>query len=155
MPSDDILYCRNLDDVEVMIDALDDPNKRWFAARELRWYISCCAIYGLPETTRELRARILLILKLDQMAENPSIHTVLDALRLSLPSSLDVVAELHGRPVFDPNEIQPAWVYKELVFHTKEAAEAYRDYCEAAEAKPPLDRPKDEILISNNLPGLP
>jgi hypothetical protein len=135
------LYCRSLDDVEVMIDALDDPDRRWFAAEDLLTYINFGHNYGFEPVTGEQLRRMS-----ETLGGHTSVHDTHVVLlrvathRLREWTTRDGNGGMKLARFFDP--VNPyarrqLWAVHGRVFVSEGAAEAYSNFRAALDELPP------------------
>lgn len=115
---------RNLDEMEVLIDQLDDEDRRWFIARAIRTKLGRQGfVRDLPST---LWQRII-----DILGEPEWHHTAIEnaSLRSRAFARLEIAAMSNS--VFESMDVEPpvqVWATSGKMFTCPEAAQAYYEF---------------------------
>lgn len=135
------MFCRSLEEFEVLVDALDDPDRRWFVAQVLHDYVAFGERnYGLPPVPPQLLDRIVEFLGMDYDLRNRTFGSAVQAMLYRASSDYSTVRPVNGIPLVggDDDEIRQVWTWKGHVFYRESAAIAYREHCRMCEALPRL-----------------
>lgn len=137
MAIEDPFFCRSLEDFEVLVDMLDDPLRRWFAADDLYRYLrGKWSVKGLPEVPEHLLTRVVNMLSGGLSPEECS-HV--DALHLLAKARSDPsVVSRRNSPPAPVWEVRQVWAYGSYVFYSEDAAQAYHDFVESLKERPAL-----------------